>query len=420
MTDLTSDNQGLTPKLRFPEFRDSGEWQQKKLNALLSEPKKRNRNLKYGPTDVLSVSGEHGCVNQIEFMGRSYAGVSVKDYHVVETGDVVYTKSPLKIAPYGIIKENKGRAGIVSTLYAVYRPTGLGHGAFIDYFFSRPYNLNSYLQPIVRKGAKNDMKVNNSDVLSGGIWVPSVSEQRKIAECLSSLDALIGVETEKLNALRDHKKGLMQRLFPAQGEAIPSLRFPEFRHRQEWIELPLQELCEINPPAETLPSKFTYIDLGAVECGQIINAEIIEREGAPSRAQRLLRRGDILYQTVRPYQRNNLFFDSDELEFVASTGYAQLRANESSNFLYHLVNTDNFVDRVIERCSGSNYPAINSSDLSSITVFVPQVDEQEIIGRCLSAFDTQIVTQSDRINSLKSHKSGLVRQLFPSPNVVAV
>ena len=114
---------GLVPKLRFPEFWDAGDWEFRTLSELLSEPKKRNRNLKYGPEDVLSVSGEYGCVNQIEFMGRSYAGVTVKDYHVVETGDVVYTKSPLKAAPYGIIKLNKGRSGIVSTLYAVYRPT---------------------------------------------------------------------------------------------------------------------------------------------------------------------------------------------------------------------------------------------------------------------------------------------------------
>ena len=97
----------LTPKLQFPEFRDTARWHITKLNSLLFEAKHRNRTLELGPGDVLSVSGEHGCVNQIEFMGRSYAGVTVKDYHVVEHGDIVYTKSPLKRNPYGIIKENK-------------------------------------------------------------------------------------------------------------------------------------------------------------------------------------------------------------------------------------------------------------------------------------------------------------------------
>jgi hypothetical protein len=96
----TGAESGVGPKLRFPEFQNAKEWRIKKLNSLLYEAKHRNRSLELGPTDVLSVSGEHGCVNQIEFMGRSYAGVTVKDYHVVEHGDIVYTKSPLKRNPY--------------------------------------------------------------------------------------------------------------------------------------------------------------------------------------------------------------------------------------------------------------------------------------------------------------------------------
>jgi type I restriction enzyme S subunit len=111
--------QSKKPLIRFPEFKDA--WEHKRLNELLSEAKKRNEDLKYGKDKVLSVSGELGIVNQIEHLGRSYAGVSVHQYHVVEVGDIVYTKSPLKANPFGIIKLNKGKAGIVSTLYAVYK-----------------------------------------------------------------------------------------------------------------------------------------------------------------------------------------------------------------------------------------------------------------------------------------------------------
>ena len=154
-------------------------------------------------------------MNQIEFMGRSYAGKSVKDYHVVETGDIVYTKSPLKKNPYGIIKENKGQVGIVSTLYAVYRTTKLGCPAYLDQYFSVDHNLNSYLQPLVKKGAKNDMKVNNGYVLSGDILVPETrKEQERIAEYLSAIDSLVQIHKWKLDALKAHKKGLMQQLFP--------------------------------------------------------------------------------------------------------------------------------------------------------------------------------------------------------------
>lgn len=177
-------NKGIVPKLRFPKYRDCGDWKRLKLSDLLFETKQRNRKLEYSHNDVLSVSGEYGCVNQIELLGRSYAGVSVKDYHIVETGDIVYTKSPLKKNPFGIIKENKGKPGIVSTLYAVYRATDIGYPTYLDYYFSNDYNLNSYLQPIVRKGAKNDMKVNNFAVLGGEIFAPKKPEQQTIAAFL--------------------------------------------------------------------------------------------------------------------------------------------------------------------------------------------------------------------------------------------
>ncbi|WP_447777203.1 restriction endonuclease subunit S [Variovorax boronicumulans] len=232
----------LLPKLRFPEFRDAAAWSVRQLNKLLFEAKRRNRTLELGPSDVLSVSGEYGCVNQIEFMGRSYAGVSVKDYHVVEPGDIVYTKSPLKKNPYGIIKENKGKRGIVSTLYAVYRPFPGCSPTYLDHFFSGNYNLNTYLQPMVKKGAKNDMKVNNADVLKGNICVPELQEQKKIADCLSSLDELIATKARKVDALKTHKKGLMQQIFPREGETQPRLRFPAFQNAQKWEEVLIGDL----------------------------------------------------------------------------------------------------------------------------------------------------------------------------------
>jgi len=210
----------MTPRRRFPEFQNAGEWKRCQLRELLFESRRRNRDLEFSPEHVLSVSGEYGCVNQIKFMGRSYAGVTVKDYHVVETDDVVYTKSPLKAAPYGVIKSNKGKVGIVSTLYAVYRPHSSASSGFIDHYFSSMHNLNSYLQPLVRKGPKNDMKVGNGEVLTGYVVAPDKSEQERIANCLSSVDALVAATRDRLAMLRDHKGGLLQRLFPSPNEAV--------------------------------------------------------------------------------------------------------------------------------------------------------------------------------------------------------
>jgi len=200
------------PQIRFPEFKD--DWEYKSLNELLVESKKRNTDLKYGKDKVLSVSGESGVVNQIEHLGRSCAGESVHNYHVVEPGNIVYTKSPLKANPYGIIKHNKGGAGIVSTLYAVYKvKEETAFGPFLDYYFWLNTNTNRYLRPLVKKGAKNDMKINNAHVLKGKIFTPSVAEQKRISSFLSILDEQINITSKTINHLSRYKRGITQKIF---------------------------------------------------------------------------------------------------------------------------------------------------------------------------------------------------------------
>ena len=166
-------------------------WEQRKLIDYLEVSKEKNKDEVYNKDDVLSVSGDYGIVNQIEFQGRSFAGASVANYGVVETGDVVYTKSPLKSNPYGIIKTNKGKAGIVSTLYAVYKPLENTNPEFVQIYFEQDARMNNYMHPLVNKGAKNDMKVSDENALKGDVIFPKKEEQIKISEYFSSLDHLI-------------------------------------------------------------------------------------------------------------------------------------------------------------------------------------------------------------------------------------
>jgi type I restriction enzyme S subunit len=197
---------------------------------------------------------------------------------------------------------------------------------------------------------------------------------------------------------------------------VPKLRFSEFQDATGWTEMPLKAAAHINPPNGGLPESFVYIDLESVDAGELKAKERISRIGAPSRAQRFVERGDIIYQVVRPYQRNNLLceFDDDE-DYVASTGYAQLRAKESNRFLYQSIHTDSFVGRVIAKCTGSNYPAINSSDLAEITLpLPPTIAEQQKIAECLSSVDELMAAQARKLDALKTHKKGLMQQLFPS------
>ena len=193
-------NGEVVPEVRFPGFTDA--WEQRKLNEFLKTSKLKNENNKFTRKDVLSVSGDYGIVNQIKFKGRSFAGASVQKYRIVNTNDVVYTKSPLKNNPYGIIKANKGNPGIVSTLYAVYKINEKVNASFIEYYFENDYRLNTYLKPLVNKGAKNDMKVSDDNALIGNVIFPlEYSEQIKIVKFLNRFDTLIALHQRKVKYL---------------------------------------------------------------------------------------------------------------------------------------------------------------------------------------------------------------------------
>lgn len=203
------------PEIRFAGF--TNDWEQRKLNEYLQVSKVKNKDAAFSKEDVLSVSGDYGIVNQIEFQGRSFAGVSVAAYGVVETGDVVYTKSPLKSNPYGIIKTNKGKTGIVSTLYAVYKPLNNVHSEFVQIYFEQDARMNNYMHSLVNKGAKNDMKVSDENALKGEVFFPSKDEQIKISKYFGKIDHLITLHQRKCDELKEFKKYMLQNMFPQKG-----------------------------------------------------------------------------------------------------------------------------------------------------------------------------------------------------------
>ena len=199
------------PEIRLDGFK--GEWEINKLNKYLTVSKQKNTQLKFDKEDVLSVSGEFGIINQIQFQGRSFAGASVEMYSIVDTGNIVYTKSPLKANPYGIIKTNYGIPGIVSTLYAVYLPNENVFPGFVERYFENDLRLNSYLKPLVNKGAKNDMKVSDENTLLGAVIFPQLEEQVAISDYFTNLDKFIQSHKDKISQLEILKKKLLQDMF---------------------------------------------------------------------------------------------------------------------------------------------------------------------------------------------------------------
>jgi type I restriction enzyme, S subunit len=190
---------------------------------------------------------------------------------------------------------------------------------------------------------------------------------------------------------------------------IPQLRFKGFEG--EWERGKLNKFAVINPKNSELPESFIYIDLESVTDGLLVKESTISKNEAPSRAQRILKNKDILYQTVRPYQKNNLYFDKIG-NYVASTGYAQIRTKNDSKFLFQFLHTEGFVTNVMLRCTGTSYPAINSSDLSNIEISIPTLPEQEKIASFLSAVDEKIQQLTRKAALLEQYKKGVMQQLF--------
>lgn len=200
------------PKVRFKGF--GGGWKKVKLSECLEISTTRNLNNEYGVNEVLSVSDEEGVMNQIKLLGRSYAGKSVTNYKILRTNQVVYTKSPLKAKPYGIVKVNKGETGIVSVLYAVYDAKECVSPDYIHYYFEPTFRINNYLLPLINKGAKNTMNISDEVSLQGDIILPNtLEEQVRIVEFLQSLDRQITLHTQRLEKLKQIKAACLDKMF---------------------------------------------------------------------------------------------------------------------------------------------------------------------------------------------------------------
>lgn len=191
----------------------------------------------------------------------------------------------------------------------------------------------------------------------------------------------------------------------------PKIRFKGFS--DDWKEYELGEVVSFNPKSE-LPDVFEYVDLESVIGTELINHRSETKISAPSRAQRLAKKGDVFYQTVRPYQKNNYLFDIDNESYVFSTGYAQLRPIINSHFLMSYIQKDNFVKQVLDRCTGTSYPAINSNALSEILIKTPiGNNEQKKIGNFLKKIENLIVHKQNKREKLKSIKKSMLAKMFP-------
>jgi len=391
--------QSKKPLVRFPEFKDA--WEHKRLNELLSEAKKRNEDLKYGKDEVLSVSGELGIVNQIEHLGRSYAGVSVHQYHVVEVGDIVYTKSPLKANPFGIIKLNKGKAGIVSTLYAVYKVNHqTAYGPFIDYYFSLDANTNRYLRPLVKKGAKNDMKINNAYVLHDRIFAPAIPEQKRIASFFTVLDKKITELKQKQSLLAKYKKGVMQKMFSQElrFKDANGMEFPTWEKKKLGdVALFLDEKRVPISEIERQTKKGIYPYYGASGIIDYVDNYLFDGEYillGEDGANILNRTTELAFIVLGKFWVNN------HAHILQAKGNNRFLAESLERINYEPYNT------------GTVQPKLNASVCKSIPIEMPCIEEQNKIAILLKTIDDKIIRTENQLKQTIQYKKGLLQNMF--------
>ena len=175
----------------------------------------------------------------------------------------------------------------------------------------------------------------------------------------------------------------------------PNIRFKGFT--DDWEQRKLNEVAEFNPKSE-LPDEFEYVDLESVVGTEMISHRTETKDSAPSRAQRLAQPGDVFFQTVRPYQKNNYLFSKLDNNYVFSTGYAQMRPNIDTAFLMSFLQTDSFVKIVLDNCTGTSYPAINSNDLSNLEISLPKsFEEQKKVGKTIISIDNLITLHQRKL-----------------------
>jgi type I restriction enzyme S subunit len=426
----TNSKPALTPKLRFAEFRTGPNWETKTLGSLVTISTE-----KVGENECLpmSITSGVGLVSQMEKFGRVIAGSSYKNYLLLKKNDFAYNKSATKGYPEGFLALYSGDAlaAVPNSIFTCFRINGASPlPQYLNYLFLG--NLHGqWLRKFIEVGARahGSLSIDENDLLALPVPLPggktTRAEQQKIAECLSTLDELIGAESQKLGALKAHKKGLMQQLFPREGETLPRFRFPEFQSAPEWHEVFLGDYFDPIRNGFVGTATPYYVTSGGVKYLQGRNIKegrieddtlvLISDEFHTRQRKSHLKKGDLL-MVQSGHVGECAVVDS---VFAGANCHALIiltpkRALSSDFFVYY------FYSPIGERAvfqitTGNTIKHILASELKALKVTLPSKDEQHRIATCLSSLDDLIAAQSDRLSVLQTHKQGLLQQLFPPP-----
>ncbi len=400
------------PKIRLKGF--EGEWKTISLKDCLTISNERNTNNLYGREDVLSVSDDFGITNQIKLLGRSYAGKDISGYKIVKPSQIIYTKSPLRAKPYGIIKFNNGERGVVSVLYAIYDLKEGIYGSFIDLYFSPSFRINNYLIPLINKGAKNTINITDETALMGIISIPSYEEQKAISGYISSLDVLIKTADQKIVSLKQIKSASLVSMFPQDGEKTPKVRFKGFEG--EWENVSFKDITYLAgiKNRENLQLESYSI---SNEKGFVPQSEQFENGGTMAKADKrmyyIVTPDSFAYNPAR-INVGSIGYDDLAKDVIVSSLYVVFKTDELTNnlFLNYWFKTPMFNKMIELYQEGGVRQYFFYDKLCSCSFFRPSLDEQQAIANYFKNLDTQISLQQQKLEKLKQIKAACLDKMF--------
>ncbi|MGN6655352.1 MAG: hypothetical protein ACTHJ9_08425 [Rhodanobacter sp.] len=395
------------PRLRFPEFHQTGDWTTASLGTLTQFVTER-----VGSSDCVpyTVTSGVGLVSQQEKLGRTIAGQSLKNYIILQRDDFAYNKSATKAFPQGFIARYDGRerAAVPNSIFTCFRLDDEDvHPVFLENLFISNLHGN-WLRGRIAIGARahGSLNVSDDDLMALPVPLPPFArrreEQQKIADCLTSLDEVIAAQGRKVEALKAHKRGLMQQLFPRQGETRPRLRFPEFSKASEWRDEPVSALIRtVAPPQKIATSGYQQNGCLAIVdqspdpvCGWTDDLSAKVTASLP-----LIVFGD--HTCVLKLIEHDFAQGADGIKIISAKSCVDVR------FLFYALQADPIVSTSYRR----HFALLQEK----LVRFPEDANEQQRIADCLASLDTRITAETSRLAALKSHKQGLMQQLFPTP-----
>jgi type I restriction enzyme, S subunit len=382
-----------TPKLRFPEFRKTPGWDRVRGDRLFDAINDRSE---AGGLPILAITQEHGAIPRglIDYH-VSVTEKSIASYKVVQPGDFIIS---LRSFQGGI--EYSEHLGICSPAYVILRRKSDGSDGYFRYLFKSDRFIHQLTRNI--EGLRDGKMISYKQFSDQLIPTPGPAEQRKIAECFTSLDDVIAAQARKVQALKTHKRGLMQQLFPRDGQAVPPLRFPEFRDAPEWVVKPLEDVAPLQRGFDLPSTDLIEGDVPVVYSNGIRNYHTIGMATGPGLV------------TGRSGTIGKLHFIDHGSYWPHNTSlWVTDFRGHVPRFVYHL-----FSAIGLERfASGSGVPTLNRNDVHVFETRVPpSVDEQQQIVDCLASADADIADSSAKLDILKIHKAALMQQLLSCPS----